>query len=193
MEKIIISLSKETLSKFLNIFQRDINKEIGSGSDRGIALVYVSYFDYLLEEIIKSFLCADAPKEIFEGSNSPLSSFSSRISMALALGLIDKDEARFLNLTRKIRNDFAHGLDVSFEDTVIKSRSKQLYEALEAQQVDSPDIDTGQAYFRAACLQLCLRIVKRWSQATKERRKRRETQENPQWRVENGAFYEVLK
>ncbi|MVA91636.1 hypothetical protein GOZ80_06325 [Agrobacterium vitis] len=191
MKKIIISPSPESLSNFFNILQRDINKEIDSGSDRGIALVYVSYFDYLLEEMIKSFLCTDAPKEIFEGSNSPLSSFSSRISMALALGLIDKDEARFLNLTRRIRNDFAHGLDVSFEDTQIKSRSKQLYEDLEAQQVDSPDIDTGQAYFRAACLQLCLRTLKRWSQATKERRTCLETQKNPQWRVENGDFYEV--
>ena len=42
------------------------------------------------------------------GQYKPLSSFSAKIEIALAIGVIDKRIHANLNLIRLIRNDFAH-------------------------------------------------------------------------------------
>lgn len=46
--------------------------------------------------------------------------------MCSALGLISEDECHDLTLIRKIRNEFAHNMQASFDDQAIKSRCKAL-------------------------------------------------------------------
>ena len=58
----------------------------------------------------------------------PLGSFSARIDLAYALGLIGKKAARDLHLIRKIRNDFAHDpKTIMFDDDRVAKRCSELY------------------------------------------------------------------
>lgn len=77
-------------------------------TDRAAAVLAASYLENIVGMSIKSFLVDDpSVEELFEGYG-PLSSFSARISVAYALGLITKDMRNDLNYIRKIRNHFAH-------------------------------------------------------------------------------------
>jgi DNA-binding MltR family transcriptional regulator len=64
-------------------------------------------------------------EKLFE-FNQPLGNFSNKINIAFCLGLINKLVKKDLDLVRKIRNKFAHDLFTSFEDSQIKSWSKEL-------------------------------------------------------------------
>lgn len=93
----------EQFGKFLSSF----NKE----SDRGAALVAASMLDDRLQEILAAFFIesSSAAKELITGFNAPLGTFSSRISAAMALGLIQENEFKEITAIRKIRNEFGHG------------------------------------------------------------------------------------
>jgi hypothetical protein len=100
-----------------------------SETDRGCALFAAAYLDKALSDLLFCALAYDKniDKELFEGSNSPLASFSSRIKMAYYLGKISKTERRDLDLIRKIRNEFAHNADpIDFEEAKIKSQCTEL-------------------------------------------------------------------
>jgi DNA-binding MltR family transcriptional regulator len=87
------------------LFRQTLSAE----TDRGVALVCAAYLDGELKALLeKTFV--DAPNTIdklFEGTG-PLATFSSRIDLALAIGLLRGESHRGLHLIRKIRNDFAH-------------------------------------------------------------------------------------
>lgn len=78
-------------------------------TDRGCALVAAAYLDEELEKLLRAFFIDD--KKIADAllnNESALGSFSSRIKIGLALGLLSRDIYRELELVRKIRNEFAH-------------------------------------------------------------------------------------
>lgn len=89
----------------LSIFLSEFNNE----SDRGAALVAASLLDEQLHDVLFAFF-ADVPtsKELLEGMNAPLGTFSSRLSAAYSLGLIQENEFREINIIRKVRNEFGH-------------------------------------------------------------------------------------
>lgn len=89
----------------LSIFLSEFHNE----SDRGAALVAASLLDEQLRDVLFAFF-ADVPtsKELLEGMNAPLGTFSSRLSAAYSLGLIQENEYREINIIRKIRNEFGH-------------------------------------------------------------------------------------
>lgn len=89
------------LSEFLSI----TNEE----SDRGAALASAAMLDERLKDILLSFL-ADVParRDLLEGFNAPLGTFSARCSAAYALGLLEENEFQEITLIRKIRNEFGH-------------------------------------------------------------------------------------
>ena len=60
------------------------------------------------------------------GSFAPLNTLSARIKIAVGLGLISDPEYRDCEALRKIRNEFAHNIKVSFNDQRIKDLSKNL-------------------------------------------------------------------
>lgn len=68
-----------------------------------------SYFEYLLEHLLGGKLVQDkSTHEKIFGSNGGLSTFSSKIDMAYALGLLGKEAKSDLHKIRKMRNAFAH-------------------------------------------------------------------------------------
>lgn len=110
-----------SFQKFLQEHQKE--------SDRGCALIIASNLDNRLSELINSFFInigEKQKKEIFDG-NGCLSSFSSKINICHALGLIPKNEFDDLNIIRKIRNDFAHNEGgIRFTDQNMEDRCNSL-------------------------------------------------------------------
>lgn len=60
-------------------------------SDRSSAILAASFLEEILEKAIKSFLIEDQFADTLFRGHSPLSTFSAKIDVAYALGLITKD------------------------------------------------------------------------------------------------------
>lgn len=105
-------------------------------TDRGSALMAAAFLDELLKDLLKCFLVDDQKslKELFSGTGG-LSSFSSRIELCYLLGLIPVNIKKDLHLIRKIRNEFAHSMDIiDFNHPSIAARCRELkYNAFQDQ------------------------------------------------------------
>ena len=105
----------DQLAEFLNEFQRE--------TDRAAAVLAAAYLDSRLEALLRAKFVA-VPKfveELLTGQGG-LSSFSARISVVYAVGLISLRAAEDLHIVRRIRNDFAHKLHgLSFNTPQIAS------------------------------------------------------------------------
>ena len=89
--------------------QQEFNASLDLETDRGCCLMASSYLEYQLENILKKRLVDnESIHEKLFGFNGPLGTFSSKIEMAYAFGLIAPKAKQDLNLIRKIRNEFAH-------------------------------------------------------------------------------------
>ena len=91
--------------------------ELAQGSDRAVALVGGS----LVEHTLFSALCrklglaegSDAAGKL-EGDRGPLATFDFKIKMAEAIGVFGKHTtAQDVKLIKKIRNEFAHDMNLS--------------------------------------------------------------------------------
>jgi hypothetical protein len=85
------------------------SQEAVRASDRTVAIVWGAYVERGLEILLASrmTLTATLRKQVF-GREGPLASFSAKIIVAHALGLIDSDTKRNADYVREIRNAFAH-------------------------------------------------------------------------------------
>ena len=91
-------------------------------NDLTLILLISSSLEVALEQLLLRTLVKGCGEDIFK-HNGPLGSFSARIEMAYALGLIAKNEYKILGYIRKIRNRFAHSggnHELTFEDDQIK-------------------------------------------------------------------------
>jgi DNA-binding MltR family transcriptional regulator len=95
----------------------------GEQSDRAGAVMGVATLDALIENLLRSWILPDAPKQLFN-STGALATFSAKIDIAYAFGLISLRERRDLHLLRKIRNDFAHDFDykLTFNNPALSDR-----------------------------------------------------------------------
>lgn len=100
----------------------DMSKLYSRETDRSAALLSTSFLDTVLEEVLKSFFVDDKNTDkLFQGY-APLSSFSAKIDIMYALGLINKDMLTDISTVRKIRNHFAHSWqDISFDKSPISA------------------------------------------------------------------------
>lgn len=90
-------------SAFLSEFQAE--------TDRGAALVGASLIDQKLADTLRAFMVnGNIAGRLLDGGTAPLGTFSARIKMAYALGLIDNHELTECDLIRKARNEFAHSI-----------------------------------------------------------------------------------
>jgi mannitol operon repressor len=90
--------------------------ELKGETDRGVALVTTSFLDKLLGDTLKAFtIDNESSKRLFEGFNAPFGTLSTRITGCHALGLINDAEAGQCNILRRVRNEFAHQVEVSFK------------------------------------------------------------------------------
>jgi len=97
-------------------------------TDRGVALVCAAYLDEELRALLeKTFVnVPNTVGKLFEGTG-PLATFSSRIDLTFAVGLLSGESHRALHLIRKVRNEFAHEhRQESFLDQDISARCQEL-------------------------------------------------------------------
>ena len=103
-----------SFNEFLTEFQRE--------TDRAAAVLAAAFADELLKAILAASFVDDSRMagDLLERDGAA-ATFSARIGLAYAVGLINADEADDLNRLRKIRNDFAHRLHgLSFETQRIR-------------------------------------------------------------------------
>lgn len=140
-----------------------LNKE----SHRGAALIACSYLDNQLHAILEAFMLEGThAQKLLNGFNAPLGTFAARIAAACALGLISADETRECDLLRKVRNEFAHKIDASFDDERITALTRELkYSAR-----DYGDVVVGSfGKFNTAAVGLILNLTNRAHYVARER------------------------
>ena len=119
-----------TLEKFKELLSamKIIQDEFDNQSDRGLAVLSVCFLDVMLESILERFFVQDETKTKFLfDPEQPLGTFSAKIKITHALGLISDRESKELNTIRKIRNKFAHLISsISFDNNSIKDRCQNL-------------------------------------------------------------------
>jgi DNA-binding MltR family transcriptional regulator len=123
--------------------------------ERSIAILGGTFLEMALEHTLKAFL-PENEKEVdrlFE-YNQPLGNFSSKISLAFCLGLIDKMIKEDLNTVRKIRNKFAHDLYADFDDNQIKAWCNNLRFHKISMMMDPPEGSSELDIFRVGVNQL---------------------------------------
>lgn len=93
----------------------DLTTAMRGQSDLGKVLIAASYFDNALRLILKSYMVEGrAGKDLIDGPQAPLGSFSGKINLAYALGLLTQQERSSLHAMRKVRNTFAHNVKADF-------------------------------------------------------------------------------
>jgi len=104
-----------------------INEELQGESDRGCALLCASLLDNYLREVLSKILVGSKKQlDSLLGFNGPLGSFSSKINIGYAFGLLSQWDVHDLNIIRGIRNDFGHkieSIDFSRRDIADKCNS----------------------------------------------------------------------
>lgn len=96
---------------------------IENETDRGcVILLSTAIEDVLKSRILENMveINADETERLF-GPDAPLGSFSAKIKIGRALGIIDRDIARMCDVLRDMRNACAHsGRGISFDDKVLR-------------------------------------------------------------------------
>lgn len=82
--------------------------------DRACAVIGASITEEVLTELLLASITNEANKGIFAGSGC-FGTFSAKIDIAQAFGIIPKCMQSELHTIRRIRNRFAHDLDPSLE------------------------------------------------------------------------------
>lgn len=86
-----------------------LQKALGDSDERGLVLSLAAFAEDALGDLIAAFLIpGDQADSLLKGFNAPLGTFSARIRMAFAVGLINQNQHDDLDRLRKIRNAFAH-------------------------------------------------------------------------------------
>ncbi|ANP57495.1 TPA: transcriptional regulator [Pseudomonas aeruginosa] len=136
-------------------FLEDFNKE----TERGATLAAAAMLDEQLGRIIESFLIPNkGSKAMLDGFNAPLGTLSARISASFALGLLSDVEYKECELIRKVRNEFAHQIKVSFKDEKVRDLCSKLQ--LSAKSYGGVHVDT-RGQFTAAAIALILNLTNR--------------------------------
>lgn len=146
-------------------FLDHLNKE----SDRGKVLIGATMLDELLLRSLQAFLIGGkSALKLTDGFNAPLGTFSARIEAAFAMGLLSEAEHRELNIIRKIRNEFAHTIEITFENPALK----QLCESLEYSTKSYGEvIINATSQFTTAATSLILNLTNRPHYVSKKRLK----------------------
>jgi len=102
---------------------------LGQLDERGLVLALAAFAEEALGDLIEAFLISGDPaKQLLEGFNAPLGTFSARIKMSYSLGLVTKRQYEDLDQLRKIRNEFAHKWEpISFDDQKIAAHIRALH------------------------------------------------------------------
>ncbi|GAN55307.1 hypothetical protein [Tanticharoenia sakaeratensis] len=136
-----------------------LNSMLANLDERGLVLSLAAFAEEALRDLIRAYLMpGDAADKMLEGFNAPLGTFSARIRMAQALGLVTTHQANDLDRLRKIRNDFAHNWEpVSFINQRIAAHIRALnFHSLDD---DYPETPIGKVRTSISLLLLELRVT----------------------------------
>ena len=92
-------------------------------SDRGCVIFGAAILEDGLEQLLRAVCRTDSPSTVkivdslFQ-TYAPFSTFSAKIQVTYALGLIPKDLKEILDLVRKLRNEFAIMLVTAFKASI---------------------------------------------------------------------------
>jgi mannitol operon repressor len=136
-------------------------------SDRGQVLISAGFLEQQLKDVLLAFMLEQQQtRDLVEGANAPLGSFHARIEACYALGLITEDEYNDLILIRRIRNEFAHHVETSFETPSVVSRCDQLRMKAE----DYEDVKFGPSgKFQTAAVAVISNLINRPDYVRRER------------------------
>lgn len=117
-------MDKDNLFNDLN----KLNSYLGNLDERGLILSLAAFSEDSLVKMLLTFMLDNkASKELIEGFNAPLGTFSSRIKACFSLGLITEGQYKDLELLRKIRNKFSHSWEnISIDDKDISQQIQNL-------------------------------------------------------------------
>jgi len=137
----------------------DFLQEFNQETERGAALAAAAFLDDILERILAAFLIPnDSGFDLTSGFNAPLGTLSARVAACHAMGLISEAEFRECQLIRKIRNEFAHKVKMSFE----VDRVKSLCASLSMSAKPYGDVTVGaRGQFTTAAVSLILNLTNR--------------------------------
>lgn len=107
-------------------FVNELDRELGHASDRGLPLVAVAGLERLLELLLSAAVPENRDPGALFGANGPLQTVADKTITAHTLGLIPDDEKRELDLIRRVRNQMAHDLDVSFVTSEVAARCREM-------------------------------------------------------------------
>ena len=137
-----------------------------SSSERGEVLVVASILEDLLRQCIEAHVVAHRDiKQLTNGSTAPVGTFFSRILVSFAIGLIPEDEYTELNLIRKIRNEFAHHTNATFQSQSVAKRCASLLSWPPFQSIQA----TNQQRYTLSAAFLMLVLSSRLPQISKQR------------------------
>jgi DNA-binding MltR family transcriptional regulator len=123
---------------------RDLRKEIPStddimrrlamaqlASDYEAAMLSASLLEYMLMQAIRTKfipLGQEFLDSLFSDvGNGPLSTFSAKIKLSYALGIVSPETRSHMERVRTIRNHFAHHKDrTTFDETIVKDECEKL-------------------------------------------------------------------
>lgn len=141
-------------------------------SDRGCVLIAAANIDELLRKTLKAFMVDEKfVEDNLIGEARALGTFSSRNLACRALGIINKEEFHDIDKIRRIRNEFAHEIDASFDDDVIAVYCDSLiYKKKDFKDEDGSENWVSSALqFRTSATAIILRLFMRPQQVSENR------------------------
>jgi DNA-binding MltR family transcriptional regulator len=164
-----LAVTHPHLAEF-SAFLPELNKE----TDRGMVLIATSFIDELMRRTLLAFLVeSETSSALVEGFSAPLGGFATRSAAAFALGLISERELKEADTLRKIRNQFAHHVHVSFENQSVVDLCKNLtmaaqdYSAVQDQRTVTVE---ARGRFSTAAVALILNLTNRPHYVAQKRR-----------------------
>ncbi len=147
------------LPKGTRLIDDDEFKELQRDSVRIIALDWDTLFDDGIRVFLQKLQFTKSEdkivKKLFDSSiGGPLVSLTNKVRLAYALGLIDKTLESDLEQIHKIRNEFAHKVDIRFDNEAVIQLVKKLSTAKE-QKVSANNSFT----FYKAALKVCAKGI----------------------------------
>jgi hypothetical protein len=137
---------------------------LANESDRGAVILASTSVEDMLEWAITArlpnLMLDTTARDAMFGSTGSLQTFSSKIAMAYALGVLDKDARRVIDLIREMRNACAHArLPLSFNEAVLRDICRQVVSEMLPYMVDSQSPGGLRHCFVLKCTFLCQYLI----------------------------------
>ena len=143
-------MDKDTYSEFIAEFMNE--------TDRAAIVLGAAQVDDLLAQILEKRLIGSV-KELLD-VNGPIGTFSSRINMCHASGVIDKEFCNSIHAIRKLRNTCAHSIkSINLDIPPICNQIRSLSSVYENSQGWSRHLSSAEEVFNKSGNSLTLRIV----------------------------------